>query len=64
MYIYLGLHPLSALLGRLGLASPSDVDLTMLVLTTWILGSRENELVKKPGFVVAVAVLEAVVLVS
>ncbi len=68
MYIHLGLHPLSMLLDRfLGITVPGDLDLAMWALLAWLLGSRESELAKKLGFIVAMvlavaAVLEAVFL--
>jgi len=39
-----------------------DVDLAMWGLLVWVLGSRESELAKKLGFIVAVALLAAAVL--
>ena len=60
MYIHLGLHPLSTLLGRLlGIRAPGDVDLAAWTLLAWLLGSRESEAVKKAGFMVAMALLAA-----
>ena len=47
------LHPLSALLARLGVRVTGDVDIALWALLTWLLGSREREGVKKAGLVLA-----------
>ena len=52
--IHYALHPLSTLLGRLGLGATGDVDIPFWALLAWLLGSRENEAAKKLGFILAV----------
>ncbi len=45
----------------LGVRAPGDLDLAMWALLAWLLGSRESELAKKLGFLLAVALFVAVV---
>jgi len=51
--IHVALHPLSTLLGRLGVSITGDVDIALWALVAWLLGSRESEGVKKAGLVLA-----------
>jgi len=52
--IHYALHPVSTLLGRLGVSVTGDIDIPMWALLVWFLGSRESENAKKLGFLVAV----------
>ena len=64
-WLYYVLHPVTALLGKLGVTGSGleGLDTATYALATWLLGTRENEAVRRLG-IVLVAAIAAVALLE
>lgn len=57
-WLYYVLHPVTTLLGKLGVTGNGlgGLDTATYALATWLLGTRENEAARKLGIVLVAAI--------